>query len=139
VRRLTGARRQVRLFDSDFTAEDLAPPDIDGVMLEFAEDDASSCAGCVGVRAREKSGPRTSRVFFVQQESGLIHQVDYLDRRGELVRRYELVETQAIQGETVPQTCRMEDLERGSVTTLRLTSVTLPDSVPARLFNPGSL
>ena len=139
VRRLTGARRQVRLFDSDFTAEDFAPPDVAGLALQFADEAGNPCADCVGVLAREQSAPHTSRVFFVEQGTGLIHQVDYLDGSGNLVRRYELVETQAISGQTVPRTCRMEDYERDSITTLRFTSVKLQDSVPARLFNPGSL
>lgn len=139
VRRLTGARRQVRLFDSDFTAEDFAPPDVEGLALQAAGSSGNPCADCVGVRAGEKAGRAESRLFVVDQGTGLIHQVDFLDRNGKLVRRYELVETQVIGGQTVPLSCRMEDYERDSATTLRFTAVTLPDSVPARLFNPGSL
>jgi hypothetical protein len=139
VRRLTGARRQVRLFDSDFTAEDFAPLDTGSLDLQLIEGAESPCSGCVGIRAREQSGSQTTRLLFVEQGTGLIHQVDYLDRSGDLVRRYELVATQTIRGQTVPRTCRMEDFERESVTTLRFTSVKLPDSVPARLLNPGSL
>jgi hypothetical protein len=139
VRRLSQANRSERLFDSDFTVEDLSRIDVEDFRLFFASGDTAAGERTIVAEPVGPAGEYARKEFTIDLRTNLVTRVDYIDANGKLSRRYTLLETRSIEGEVFPWRCRMEDFRGGSSTTLLFRRIALAEPLPARLFNKASL
>jgi hypothetical protein len=138
VRRLAEGNYGEALFDSDFTVEDLSRINQSRFNLELA--DSSEFPGMRAVKATPtyRNPDYTHKVFLIEVETGMLAGVNFFIGEG-LIKRYTLVERQLVDGELYPLICLMEDLSEDTSTIFEIIEVSIEDSIPARLFNRGSL
>lgn len=136
TRKLTSSGTDERVFDSDFTAADFTV--INSRNYDILDFQTVPFNGTtvfqLDVRPSEGNDPWDSKRLYVDQDSFLILQVDYI-KAGDVVRCYSLEETQMVDGFLFPLRVKMEDLAASSFTLLHFRSVKIPSSLPDRLFH----
>ena len=138
TRRLTGRDNTESIFNSDFTVEDFSYIDIAAYELALLPDQPAGSTVIDG-RLTQASPTHTRRVFTVEDETGLIERVRYLDANGRMVKEYELLTRQEISGQTLPHEAVMTNHTEGTFTKLTIVSVDPDARIPARVFNPAGL
>lgn len=113
-----------RFFDTDFSLDDLEPPDLKEYDYELAGQkdlDGSSC-WIIRTAPRSKSAHYTFARLYIRQKDYAIAQVeDYVDQS--LVRTLTFGDIHEIQGIATPHVIEVTDFRRRSRTTLKLESV----------------
>jgi hypothetical protein len=143
VRQIGGEGGGERLFDSDFTVEDLTEIDARSYTLRDAGTRVVGGRDCrvieAAASASRPGGARARKEIAIDAASMLTRSVEYYDASGKAVKRYTVLATQRVGDEDLPLETVMEDLVRRSSTTLRFTSVQAPASLPDRLFSRADL
>ena len=139
--RLSGADRNMRVFDSDFTVEDFSDLTLQGFSLRRLPERTLDGVSCQVVEAVPEDPGRgyQVKVVYLDAEDSFIRGLDYLDDEGEPIRSYRVLTTQTVGGRSAPLRCRMSTPAEGSETILEFTETLVPDSIPARIFNKASL
>ena len=139
VRKLSQTDRGERLFDSDFSVEDVSPFVAEEYALRYAGAEELSGFRCDLVEAVRKGGSATRRLVWVETETALLRRVDTFDAGGRLVKRYLLVDTQRIGSEVYPMTCTMETFGEKTRTVLTFRAVRTDLVLPDKTFSRGNL
>ena len=139
VRLLSEAQRSERLFDSDFTAEDLS--DVNPAKFRLRSMSAQSNGALVCIEAIPVEGRSfyDRKVLCFDSGTRILRRIDYFDGEGGLIKQYTLDETQLVDGELYPARSTMRDLRSGGQTELRVEGVEAGDSIPDRLFSRANL
>jgi hypothetical protein len=138
VRRLAEGNYGESLFNSDFTVEDLSRINRSRFDLEVLDTGELSGTQAVKATPTYRNPDYTHKIFKIEVETGMLAGVDFFEDE-KLVRQYTLVDRQVIEGDLYPRLCKMEDFTEGTSTLLKITEVSIEDSIPSRLFNRGSL
>lgn len=133
VRRLGASSGQERVFGSHFTVSDMTAvnPAVQTVRLV----DSSAEEILIEVQDREGSGYRR---FTIQPENRIIRGIQFFDDSGDLVKEYELLSLESVEGQPVPMRGRMR-LANGDSTIISVNEIDFPTSIPGRYFNRGNL
>ena len=140
VRRVAAGNRNERLFDSDFTVEDLShydPADYDLSIIGTESVNGTECTVLQAVPADNGSfGDR--KVLYISTDNGLLYAAEfYAD--GEIERRFELIDTMMIDGTPFPHIARMSTIADDTNTLLTVTEANVGVDIPDRYFNRGNL
>ena len=138
VRRLAEGNYGEALFDSDFTVEDLSRIDQSRFDLEVTDPGDTSGLRAVKATPTYKNPDYDYKIFLIETETGMLTGVDFYSG-DTIVRKYTLVDRQVVDGELYPLLCKIEDFEKNTSTILEIEAVSIEDSIPARMFNRGSL
>lgn len=141
VRRVAQGSRNERLFDSDFTLEDFAPPNPDNYDLTVLPDERVDGELCHVVRV-DPVDIRTDyayRVIYVSQEDRLLVRARYFNDSDELIRLFELQERMNVGGNAFPARATMRTLTEDTYTTVLARDVETDVNIPARIFSRGNL
>lgn len=138
VRSLSDAGGNEALFNSDFTVEDLSPLDPDQYNLSLVSSDTSEY---YRIEATPKEGDLeyAHKEFFIHRETRLLEKIHYFDTRGDIIKKYILLETTEHQGGIFPLSAIMKNVCEGTETLLTIDVIEIPPSLPPRIFNKGSL
>ena len=141
VRRLSSNSTSERLFDSDFTVEDLSPLTAEDFQVSFAPEHTNPLPECFAVVAEPLKRDRgyAKKIFYIDAEESILRRVEYYGEDGEPVKRYELIEIQEANGRAYPLRSAMEDFSRNTSTQLLFNTVDEETTLPSRIFNKGSL
>jgi hypothetical protein len=139
VRRLSQSNRDERLFDSDFTVEDLTDLSPDRYELLFVGTEDVDGVTCDVVRALRLPGREEQRVLYVGRADSLIRRVDVLGAGGRLARRYTVDRTQLIDGVLYPLVCTMRGSSDDAYTVLRFDRIEPVGALPDKLFSQANL
>lgn len=141
VRRLSETSGEERIFDSDFTAEDLSGYRAEDYELRLLHDEriGGEEAHVLEARALAGNAGYHRRVLYVSKDRDLLLRADYISEQGELVKQFELLEAGRQNGSYLPQRAVMRTLSLGTQTFLRVREVETDASIPSRLFNRGNL
>ena len=135
TRQLSNAQRTEKLFDSDFTAEDLSKLAVE----DYAFSPAPAVGGLTSVRATPKRSGESARIISIDPATGLIMRVQYLDSRGEVERIYQVEETRMIESILAVSVCTMTDVQAGTTSRLTILSFDPDSDIPPRVFSRASL
>lgn len=141
VRRVADSNRNDRLFDSDFTVEDLSDYDAEEYRLSRTADQLVSGSLCYVLDAVpiSSSSDYSRKILYVEKETRLLARAEFFDDDGELVRQFELLERMSLNGEPFPKSAKMSTLSEGTHTILTVEEADADSDIPDRLFNRGSL
>jgi hypothetical protein len=141
VRRVADSNRNDRLFDSDFTVEDLSDYDPEDYRLRLMPDARVGGTESYVLEAIPVSGDSdyARKVLYVAKESRLLLRADFFNESGELVRQFEQLEQMSLQGRPFPRQVKMSTLSAGTHTVLTVQEAISGQDIPDRLFNRGSL
>lgn len=141
VRRVAGSSRNDRLFDSDFTVEDLSdyqPDDFDLTLMGSETVDGVETHLLEAV-PRDAETDYAKRVMNISKETGLLARARFYDDDGELVREFELIEHMELDGVPFPRVAKMTTVSRNTHTLLTVEEARVGHTIPERLFNRGNL
>lgn len=133
VRRLGASSGQERVFGSHFTVSDMTAVDPAAQTVRLV--DSSPDEILIEVQDREGSGYRR---FSIQPEDRIIRGIQFFDDSGELVKEYELLSVDSVEGQPVPMRGQMR-LTNGDYTIISVNEIDFPTSIPGRYFNRGNL
>jgi len=142
VRRISGQNSGERVFDSDFTVEDFSSVNTDTYSFTELPGEAVSNKTMdviLGDLLKPRGAEITRKKLYIDSETDMLMQVDFFSFRGDLVKRYKVIETQIKNGEPFPRICRMDTFGDKSYTILTVEKIDSETAVPANKFNPGSL
>ena len=134
TRQISNAERNERLFDSDFTTDDLSKLDSDEYDVYFTE---QRNAATISVRADSDRG--NDRIVSIDASTNLIVRVEILDRNDSIIRLYEVHSTRNEDGIVIVDICTMRDLTTGTKTTLFVENFDTTTPIPRRIFSRASL
>lgn len=137
TRQLSNAQRTEKLFDSDFTTEDLSMLAVDEYDVSYAGTNGTD--GKIVVRAEAKNGNAATRVISIDPGSRLITRVEYLNAEDGIARLYVVEETRTVDGVPTVGVCSMTDIDAGTTTMLTVDSFDPDADIPARIFSRASL
>ena len=140
VRRVAAGNRDERLFDSDFTVEDLSNYNPEDYDLSILGTDTVEGVECHVLQAVSAGGGSLAdrKVLYVSVENGLLYAAEFY-AEGEIERRFELLDTMLVDGTPFPRVARMTTLAANTNTVLTVTEATAGTDIPDRLFNRGNL
>lgn len=133
VRRLGASSGQERVFGSHFTVSDMTAVDPAVQTVQLVDSSAEEIL--IEVQDREGRGYRR---FAIQPENRIIRGIQFFDDSGDLVKEYELLSLESVEGQPVPMRGRMR-LANGDSTTISVNEIVFPSSIPGRYFNRGNL
>jgi hypothetical protein len=140
VRKLSRSNGTERVFDSDFTVEDLTETDVDEFEATLLADAEIDSFPCHAVELRPKFRTQYERkVMYVQMRGSGLQGIDFLDERSGLIRQYRLLETRLADGVPFPSLSVMRDLRGGTETLLRVRELDTTTVLPEKTFNKGNL
>lgn len=141
VRRLAASNRNERLFDSDFTVEDLSNYDPADYQLALQGSRTIDGVDCHVLEARPISGESdyARKVLFVSKSSGLLHRAEFYNEAGTMIRLFTLLEQMSLSGSPFPKVGKMETFADGTYTILTVNDAQAGLDIPDRLFNRGNL
>jgi len=140
ARKITSSKNDERIFDSDFCASDFASIAKSDYQIESFSETIRNESPCYrfelviiqdGVFVNKK-------VLFIDHDSYLIREVEYYSDK-KLVKRYQVISTQNINGKMFPCESLMKDFSKESYTKLIFKKIEMPDSIPDRLFHYRNL
>lgn len=140
VRRVAAGNLDERLFDSDFTVEDLSHYDPEDYDLSILGTETISGVECHVLQAvpTDSGSFGDRKVLWVSTGNGLLYAADfYAD--GEVERHFELLDTMLVDGTPFPQSARMTTIGANTSTVLTVTDADAGTDIPDRLFNRGNL
>jgi hypothetical protein len=139
VRRVAAGNRDERLFDSDFTVEDLYDYNPDDYDVSILGSERVNGLDCHVVQAVPRdSGFGDRKILYVAIENGLLQGAEFYSD-GALERRFELLDTILVDGTPFPGQARMTTVESDTNTLLTVTEATTGIEIPDRIFNRGNL
>ena len=141
VRRVAGSSRNDKLFDSDFTVEDLSDYDPGDFDLSLAGSERVNGVDCHVLEAvpLDIETDYARRVMYVDKSTGLLMLARFFNDSGELLREFELLEHMELDGVPFPRIARMSTLSAGTFTVLTVDDAVVGEDIPDRLFNRGNL
>lgn len=130
-----------RLFDSDFTVEDLSVMTPSRFHLSFLPSTTLNGRNCFVIKAvpRYSGAGYHDKVIFVAKSSHLLVGMDYYSDAGRLLRRFRTLTTQTVDGAQLPKTCSMATPSAASTTVLTFRHVNMGRHIPDRVFNVGNM
>ena len=140
VRRVAAGNRDERLFDSDFTVEDLSSYEPDDYQLSILGTESVNGVDCLVLQAipSDSRSADEKKVLYISNSDGLLYAADFY-AAGEVARRFELLETMLVDGTPFPRVARMTTIGAGTNTLLTVTEAAAGAEIPDRVFNRGSL
>jgi hypothetical protein len=136
VRRIAEGGADEPLFDSDFTADDLSGFDKGRFRARALE----AADGLAWLSAVPTKGSDWAELRIgLELDTRLIARIDYISKDGSVGKRYRLLERQELGGSVSTRSCAMENLKKGSITTLSITGMELDTGIPDSVFAKGSL
>ena len=121
VRRISGGSGNERIFDSDFTVEDLASYDPEDYTLSLKGSEQRNGETCHVLEAVPVGGVTGDRkVLYIGQDTGLLQAGEFYED-GQLHRVFELVSSMLLNGVLFPEAARMETPGEGTYTVLTVT------------------
>lgn len=135
VRRLGSSSGEERVFGSHFSARDFSRISPEETRIAYVEEPDGSEAV---IDVKEKSGTGRRR-FRVDLESRLITGIEFYGADGLIEKEYRLLDADRIDGVAIPRRGRMTEGDGGGSTTITLTEVEFPSSIPRRYFSRGNL
>lgn len=141
VRQLSESQRADRLFDSDFTVEDLSEVEVSEFALKRLESQILNGHECdvVEMTPRRESGEYQKKIVKVDRLSGIIREVEIFGTGEELIKRYTLDETLMKNASIFPLSCSMQNLSRGTKTILHFVQIDVATDLAESVFNKGNL
>lgn len=141
TRRLSDANNSERVFDSDFTVEDFSDVRTEDFRFSFLDSILIDNEECYTIEAVPlyKNSIYSRKILKIGKDSMILREVDFYDRDGELIKRYKLLDSQIVNTKIYPLFCRMDDLRKGTDTTLHLNQVNIVKNLPDKIFNKGNL
>jgi negative regulator of sigma E activity len=141
ARRVSGTNRNDRLFDSDFTLEDLSDYDPEDYELSLLGSERVSGVDCHVLEAVpiQAETDYAKRIMYIDKAAGLLVKALFLDDAGKTLREFELIERMSVEGVPFPREVKMTTVDAGTFTTLRVDSVVSGEDIPDRYFNRGNL
>jgi hypothetical protein len=141
VRRVSGSNRNDRLFDSDFTVEDLSDYDPEDYDLTLQGSELVDGVDCHVLEAVPVSADTdyARRIMFVDKQTGLLVRARFLDDDGVVVREFELLERMELDGVPFPREVKMTTVQAGTYTVLSVREAVTGEDIPDRIFNRGNL
>lgn len=136
VRRIGSSNGEERVFGSHFSARDFSRIDPGDARISYAEEPTGNQAT---IDVRDSTGAGGHRRFYIDIERRLIEGITFYDRNGDLVKEYELLEVEEVEGNPVPRRARMAMSDGSGSTTVTIGSVSFPRSIPRRYFSRGNL
>ena len=142
IRRVSGRNSSERVFDSDFTVEDFSS--VNSENYSFTELTPDLSGGLrrdrIVCELLDTGGTAISKKkLYIDPDTDMLLQVDFLDTSDTLVKQYQVLETQYIDGKPFPKICRMETIGSNSHTVLSILEIDPATPIPDRKFNPGNL
>lgn len=141
VRRVAESNRNDRLFDSDFTVEDLSDYDPDDYRLQMSADERVDGVDCYVLQATPVSDASeyARKVLYIARDTRLLRRADFFDSEGTLVRQFEQLDQMTLDGRPFPRQAKMSTLSEDTYTVLTVDEAQSGHDIPDRLFNRGSL
>lgn len=136
ARQLTNADRSEKLFDSDFTTEDLSELVVEDYAVTYEPETDNET---VVVRAVPRTSGSATRLIWIDQDTNLIVRLEYRTADDTIQRVYVMEETQMVDGIVAVRTCRMTDPAAGSSTLLTVDEFQPNARIPSRMFSRASL
>lgn len=134
VRSIADSGRTEQIFDSDLDTDDLANINIDNYTLTLQEETYNSYI----INAVEKS-TSNRRLITIDRTMNIISSIEYIDTAGRIYKDYQLLETKILDGVFFPKESIISRPLNNTYTVLTFTSIELPSSIPARMFNRHQL
>lgn len=140
VRRLTGANQSESIFDSDFTVEDFSSIDSEVYSVALLSETVvdGSSVYTLELTPSYTGAQYQRKKLYIDKDTMLIRRIDFFSKNV-LYKQYTLLETQKIEGRLFPRVCIMKTMSQQSSTTIFFDEISLPDTIPSRTFNRGSL
>ncbi len=141
VRRIAPSSRNDKLFDSDFTVEDLSDYDPDDFDLTITGSERINGSDAYVLEAvpLDIETDYAKRVMYVDKETGLLVLARFLDGSGDVIREFELLEHMDLDGIAFPKVARMTTVSRNTFTILTVDNARAGHDIPDRIFNRGDL
>jgi hypothetical protein len=144
VKRIAASERGGSFAGSDFSYDDLSPPDLGAFAYAFAADAEVEGAPCrvVVATALPREGetqPFPKRTIFLSKQDGFAVRVDFHDAQGAVAKRYTAGAIERRGEVLVPGHVRMEDLRTGGETRIEFKERTVNEDIPDRMFTPAEL
>lgn len=140
AKKITSSGNDERIFDSDFTAADFASTSIKDYNVVNLVSTTRNSISCYKLELEplESEPVWNKKVLYVEQDSFLIHEVEYFTDES-LVKSYRILETITLDGKLFPSKSIMENYREGTFTKLDIESIELPESIPDRMFHYRNL
>ena len=141
ARRVSGSNRTDRLFDSDFTLEDLSDYDPEDYELSLLGSERVDGVDCHVLEAVPVTADTdyAKRIMYIDQDSGLLVRALFLDDAGNVMREFELLDRMTVDGVEFPRQVKMTTVTAGTHTTLHVDSVVTGEDIPDRYFSRSNL
>lgn len=141
TRRIAGSGRQDSFMGTDFTYEDLETPDITRNRYRLLGEEDLNGQSCWVIESLplDSDSRYRKRLSWIDQESLLAVRVDFFASQGDPVKRLTARGISHQSDYWSAETLRMEDLERGRHTTLRIEEQEFDGRLPANLFSVRTL
>ena len=140
VRRVAAGNRDERLFDSDFTVEDLSAYDPDDYDLSLLGTENVGEVECYVLQAipNDTAAHGDRKLLYVSVEERLLYAAEFY-AGGSIERRFELIDTMMVDGTPFPRVARMTTVDADTNTLLTVSSAQPGIDIPDRVFNRGNL
>jgi len=141
VRRVATNSRNDQLFDSDFTVEDFSDYEPDDFDLSLTGSQTINGSVCYVLEAipLDVQTDYAKRVMYVDKSTGLLVLADFLNDSGEVVRKFELLDSMDLDGVAFPKVAKMTTISAGTFTILTVDDAQVGHDIPDRVFNRGNL
>ncbi len=149
LNQISGSSRRGSFMGSDFSFEDLSVGQVEDGAHSLLPDATLTVEGASltvhvveSLPKAELKSAYTRILTYIDKGNLMPRQVEFFDRKGNKVKRMQILEIKDRDGVLVPMRTRMENLKRGTRTEVRIEEVqiNLPaDQLPDYLFTPESL
>ena len=133
VKRIAASDKRTSFAGSDFFYEDVSGRSIDEDTHELAQ---TTDDYYVMKNTPKNPGEVEFSAFkmYVDKKTYLPMKVEFLDKKGELYRLYEVLQTKDIQGHPTPTITKMTDLKSGGHTTIEFTDIEYDTGMDENVF-----
>ncbi|TFH06491.1 MAG: outer membrane lipoprotein-sorting protein [Spirochaetales bacterium] len=139
VRRIAGGTGNEKIFDSDFTVEDLSSYDPEDYAVTLQGTEVIGGVECHVIQAvPNETGMVDRKILYVATGTGLLQSGEFY-KDGVLDRTFALIEYMELDGVPFPRVARMTTVTANTFTILTVTQATSGEDIPDRLFNRSNL
>ena len=143
VRRIAAAEGSGSFMGTDFSYDDIASmdrrADLDDHRILREERFRGRDCYVIESIPRDASFQYSRMIQWIDKNDFRLYQVEMYDRRGNLVKRLEILEYREVQGRLSPVVTRMTTIATGSSTTLNIINLRYDEPIPEGVFTPRFL
>ena len=139
VKRISGFGQDESLFGSDFSVADISAGETQYESLVFLGTEVFNGRPMNVIEMDCGDKFYAKKTLYIDKENSLIHQVLIYSAKGELIKKYELLEWKLNTYGATPVKSKMTTIKESTFTELLVDSFEIRETIPERIFNRGNL